>query len=57
MLERFVERVEVVLDPGEALDRARALALPEGYVLVAGSLYLIGEILNLSGDAPGPVSM
>jgi dihydrofolate synthase/folylpolyglutamate synthase len=59
VLERFVKRVEIVPDPGEALERARALALPDGYVLVAGSLYLIGEILALSEDspAPGPVSM
>jgi dihydrofolate synthase/folylpolyglutamate synthase len=59
VLERFVARVEIVPDPAEALDRARALALPDGYVLVAGSLYLIGEILALAEDSPvpGPVPM
>jgi dihydrofolate synthase/folylpolyglutamate synthase len=57
VLERFVEHVELIPDAGEALDRARALALPDGYVLVAGSLYLIGEILTLSDNGPGPVSM
>jgi len=59
VLEPLVKRVEVVQDPGEALERARALALPNSYVLVAGSLYLVGEILTLSetSPAPGPVSM
>lgn len=37
-------RVEVVEDPGPALERARALAGPEGAVLVTGSLHLVGEI-------------
>jgi dihydrofolate synthase/folylpolyglutamate synthase len=55
----LVKRVEVVPDPGEALERARFLSLPDDYVLVAGSLYLIGEILGFLEDSPvpGPVSM
>lgn len=55
----LVKRVEVVRDPAEALERARLLALPDGYVLVAGSLYLVGEVLGLIEDrpVPGPVSM
>lgn len=59
VLEPLVKRVEVIPDPGEALARARALALPNSYVLVAGSLYLVGEILTLSetSPVPGPVSM
>jgi len=59
LLERLVKRVEVIPDPSEALERARSLALPDGYVLVAGSLYLVGEILALSEPtpAPGPISM
>jgi dihydrofolate synthase/folylpolyglutamate synthase len=59
VLEPLVKRVEVIPDPGEALERARALALPDSYVLVAGSLYLVGEILALSetSPVPGPVSM
>lgn len=36
-----------VPDPGEALARARAIAGPEGTVLVAGSLYLIGAVRTL----------
>jgi len=73
VLEPLVKRVEVIPDPGQALERARFLApdpgqalerarflaLPDGYVLVAGSLYLVGEILGLSeaSPVPGPVSM
>jgi len=59
VLEPHVKRVEVIPDPGEALERARALALPNSYVLVAGSLYLVGEILALSetSPVPGPISM
>ena len=55
----LVKRVEVIPDPGEALERARFQALPDDYVLVAGSLYLIGEILGFLADSavPGPVSM
>ena len=53
------ETVEVVEDPARALDRARALAGSERFVVVTGSLYLIGEILGLLEQQPvrGPVSM
>jgi dihydrofolate synthase/folylpolyglutamate synthase len=59
VVERIVKPVEIFPDPGEALERARFLALPDAYVLVAGSLYLVGEILSLSEDdpTPGPISM
>ena len=33
--------------PARALERARSLAGPEGIVLVAGSLYLIGEMRTI----------
>ncbi|HEX9476621.1 MAG TPA: folylpolyglutamate synthase/dihydrofolate synthase family protein [Candidatus Dormibacteraeota bacterium] len=39
---------EAVLPPQAALDRAKALAGPDGNVLVCGSLYLVGEILASS---------
>jgi dihydrofolate synthase/folylpolyglutamate synthase len=39
--------VEAVQERGEALERACALAGGERYVLVTGSLYLVGEILGL----------
>jgi len=50
---------EVVRDPALALERARHLAGSDGFVLVAGSLYLVGEILGAleGGDVPGPVAM
>ncbi len=56
--ELFSE-VDVEPSPAAALERARALAGSERYVLVTGSLYLVGEILGvLSGErVPGPVSM
>lgn len=46
-------------DPGAALERARALAGPGGWVLVAGSLYLVGDILGRleSRHVPGPVPL
>jgi dihydrofolate synthase/folylpolyglutamate synthase len=47
IVRRHVERVEVVPDPAAALERARALAGSRAYVLVTGSLYLVGEILSL----------
>lgn len=52
-------RLEVVADTRAALARARALAAPSGFVLVAGSLYLVGEVLGSLENAPvpGPVSM
>ena len=36
--------VEVAPSPGDALARARALAGPDAWVLVAGSLYLVGAV-------------
>ena len=50
---------EAVPGAAAALERARVLAGDDGLVLVAGSLYLIGEVLAaLEGlDAPGPVGM
>jgi dihydrofolate synthase/folylpolyglutamate synthase len=38
-----------VVPAAAALERARELAGPQGNVLVCGSLYLVGEILALSG--------
>ena len=40
----FFERVETVVSAPEALARARALAGPDGAVLVTGSLYLLSEL-------------
>ncbi len=42
--------IEIIEDPGAALDRA--LALAPGPVVVAGSLYLVGEIRGRLVDGP-----
>jgi dihydrofolate synthase/folylpolyglutamate synthase len=56
---RHVSQVEVVEDPARALERAAAVAEGDRFVVVTGSLYLVGEILALLGDpgSPGPVAM
>jgi dihydrofolate synthase/folylpolyglutamate synthase len=50
---------EAAATPRGALERARALAGPSGLVVVAGSLYLVGEILAIveGREARGPVAM
>ncbi len=59
IIREYVDGVEVVSDPSRALDRARQLAGSKRFVLVTGSLYLVGEILGLleTQSVPGPVSM
>jgi dihydrofolate synthase/folylpolyglutamate synthase len=51
--------IESIADPAEALARARSLVPHSGYLLVAGSLYLVGAVLAILEDAesPGPVAM
>ena len=48
-------KVEVVADPGLALTRARDLVAPDGLVVVAGSIFLVGpvraQLLNEPVDA------
>ncbi len=44
--------VDVAPSPEEALARARARADPEGWVLVAGSLYLVGAVKALLERTP-----
>jgi dihydrofolate synthase/folylpolyglutamate synthase len=39
---------EIVPDPHEALQRARALAGPDGAVLATGSIYLVADLV--AGD-------
>jgi len=35
---------EIVPDPGDAVARARELAGPDGAVVAAGSIYLVGDL-------------
>jgi dihydrofolate synthase / folylpolyglutamate synthase len=42
--QRFFGHVESVPDPHEAVERARALAGPQGAVLVTGSLYVLADL-------------
>jgi dihydrofolate synthase/folylpolyglutamate synthase len=44
LAESFFDTVETIVDPGEALARARDLAGPEGAILVTGSLYLLADL-------------
>jgi dihydrofolate synthase / folylpolyglutamate synthase len=54
-----IARVETCADPANALALACDIAGADEFVLVTGSLYLVGEILGrLEGhDAPGPVAL
>jgi len=51
---RFFARVETVEDPARAVEEARALAGPEGAVLVTGSLYLLADLAAVRPQAPVP---
>ena len=42
--ERFFDHVEATADPELAVARARALAGPDGAILVTGSLYLLADL-------------
>jgi dihydrofolate synthase/folylpolyglutamate synthase len=58
---RVLGRAELVPETERALERARELARsrPGGFVLVAGSLYLVGQVMALleKEPVPGPISM
>jgi dihydrofolate synthase / folylpolyglutamate synthase len=51
---RFFDRVEIVGDPAEAVEQARALAGADGAVLVTGSLYLLADLATVRPQAPVP---
>jgi dihydrofolate synthase/folylpolyglutamate synthase len=44
LAEPLFDVVETIVDPGEAVARARELAGPEGALLVTGSLYLLSDL-------------
>lgn len=48
---RYAKRLHCVATPGRALALARRLALPIGPVVVAGSLYLVGDVLKRARSA------
>jgi len=52
---RLLGNVEVAPSSGQALERARRRAAPEDVVVVAGSLYLLGEVKAYlaAGEGPG----
>jgi dihydrofolate synthase/folylpolyglutamate synthase len=54
-----IDAVSVAAEPRAALEVARGLAGADGYVLVTGSLYLVGHVLGLltPEEVPGPVAM
>jgi len=55
----YFRPVEMRSAPAEALEAARSIAGPEGAVLVAGSLYLVGNVMAAleTEPVPGPVAM
>jgi dihydrofolate synthase/folylpolyglutamate synthase len=55
----MISDVEALSAPAEALRSAAGRAGAERYILVTGSLYLVGEILALLApeDVPGPIAM
>ena len=44
MTGHHAQRVEVIPDPTQALERALELASPEDVIFVTGSLYLVGDL-------------
>jgi dihydrofolate synthase / folylpolyglutamate synthase len=46
MTGHHAEQIEIVRDPAAALERALALARPDGAVFATGSLYLAGDLLS-----------
>jgi dihydrofolate synthase/folylpolyglutamate synthase len=50
MTSHLAENVEVIREPGAALDRALEIAEPDDVVFATGSLYLVGD-LRLHWDA------
>ncbi len=55
----LMAHVEVAAEPATALEVARQAVAPGSYVLVTGSLYLVGHVLGLltPEEIPGPVAM
>jgi dihydrofolate synthase/folylpolyglutamate synthase len=46
MVGHYAKQIEIVRDPGAALERALARAHPDDAVFATGSLYLVGDLLS-----------
>jgi dihydrofolate synthase/folylpolyglutamate synthase len=57
MAQHLAERVEIVSDPGAALERAIELAAPEDAVFATGSLYLAGDLLRYWSERPSKLAL
>jgi dihydrofolate synthase / folylpolyglutamate synthase len=44
MTSHLAENVEVIREPGAALDRALEIAKPDDVIFATGSLYLVGDL-------------
>jgi dihydrofolate synthase/folylpolyglutamate synthase len=44
MVGHHAQRVEVIRDPGQALERALELASPDDVIFITGSLFLVGDL-------------
>jgi dihydrofolate synthase/folylpolyglutamate synthase len=49
------EAIEIVPGPHAAVERARALAGPDGAVLATGSIYLVADLLSPRGRSRASV--
>lgn len=54
MTSHLADSVELVRDPGAALERAIEIALPEDVVFATGSLYLVGDLRRHWNARSGP---
>jgi folylpolyglutamate synthase/dihydropteroate synthase len=44
MTAHFAQHIEVVSEPGAAVQRALETAAPEDAIFITGSLYLVGDV-------------
>ncbi len=54
MTSHLADSVELVREPGAALERAIEIALPEDVVFATGSLYLVGDLRRYWNSRSGP---
>jgi dihydrofolate synthase/folylpolyglutamate synthase len=44
MVGHYAQRVEVIVDPNQALERALELAAPDDVIFITGSFFLVGDL-------------